>query len=92
MKGQQKLFGLFFKQVHEDEVIREFREVPDGGPAHISGLRVIERRDVMGYIHDPEIGIELQELCLHRTHQVIRAANIGCEGDKRQMLGFSVEF
>jgi hypothetical protein len=60
VKGEQKLFRFLFKEVDQDDVIGKGRKIPDSAPADICGLRVIERRDGMGYVNNVEFRVHLQ--------------------------------
>jgi hypothetical protein len=51
VKGEQQLFGSFFKQVYQQQVKGIRREVVDGIAAYIGRLRMIEWREGMGYVY-----------------------------------------
>jgi hypothetical protein len=60
VKSEQKLVGFFFEKIDQYDMITELREIPEGTPAYISGLRVVERGNRMRNINDIESGVNLK--------------------------------
>src|SRR5690348_14725112 len=86
MERQQQLLRFLFKKVDENEVIGKGREILDRIAAHISRLRNVEWCEVVTDIYKIERRVNLQQLSLYRSHQVILLADVRGEGDYRHSI------
>ena len=81
MIRQQQLFGFLFEQVYQDQVVGVRREIFYGIATNIGCLRNIKRSEVVADVNQIEGGVNLQQLTLYRSHQVILLADVRGEGD-----------
>lgn len=62
---------------------RSVREIAITGLEKVRGIRHIVRRDLMGKIHDPGLGIDVEDDALHAGDEIVALAEIRQQRDER---------